>query len=295
MGAQLKLLHSLKSPTYPLCPVVHPPTFWKSILTEEPYRLKALWIVGSNPLATMTNPLMIEQALPLLEFIVVSEMFMTPTAQYADLILPAASWLEQDDVVNSLKQWCVIARRKVAQVGDVRDDREVMIELAHRLGLDFAFPWKDYQDFLAWMLEETGLSFEKFCEQGIIMGDMRYEKYKTDGFPTPSGKFELYFKLYRTWVLPLMAPKKTVAEFFAGESTLEQKQFYARRLNNKFIKRLGALYFGKKVMGVSIKIKLPLTFNPSGNDFIEESCKSKSPLTFNPFGNVSIPLLLKVK
>jgi hypothetical protein len=36
MGAQLKILNALKSPTYPLCPVVHPPTFWKSIVTGEP-------------------------------------------------------------------------------------------------------------------------------------------------------------------------------------------------------------------------------------------------------------------
>lgn len=192
MATQLKILNKLKSPAYPLNPVVHPPKFWESIITGDPYRLKALWILGSNPLATMTNPLMIERALPLLEYIVVSEMFMTPTAQYADLVLPTTMWLEQDDVVNCLKQWCVLARRKVAQVGETRDDREVMIDLAHRLGLDHAFPWRNYHSFLTTMLQDTGLTFEEFCEKGILIGDMQYEKYKQSGFSTPSKKFEIY-------------------------------------------------------------------------------------------------------
>ncbi len=47
------------------------------------------------------------------------------------------------------------------------------------------------------MLEDTGLSFEEFCEQGIITGEMRYEKYKTQGFPTPSGKFELFSQVLK--------------------------------------------------------------------------------------------------
>ncbi|MCP4753024.1 MAG: molybdopterin-dependent oxidoreductase [Proteobacteria bacterium] len=178
---------------YPLCPIVHPPAFWESIVSGDPYRLRSLWIMGSNPLLTMTNSLKIEKALGLLEYVVVSDYFLTPTAHFADLFLPASTWLERNDVVNIHKLWCVIAQKKVAQVGEVKDDREVMIQVARRLGLTEAFPWRSFQEVLDWQLEGTGLSFEEFCDQGILTGKMRYHKYKEPGFfQTATGKFEIY-------------------------------------------------------------------------------------------------------
>jgi len=186
-----KFDRSVDGGAYPLCAITHAPTFWRSIVTGEPFRIKALWVVGSNPLATMTHSLEIEEALRRLEYLVVSDFFMTPTAELADLVLPAATWLEQDDVVNIHKIWCVLARKKVAEVGEARDDREVIFEMAHRLGLDEAFPWKDWRSYLEWVLEDSGMDFERFCEEGIMMGEMRYHKYRDEGFNTPSRKFEI--------------------------------------------------------------------------------------------------------
>lgn len=176
---------------FPLCSTVHPPAFWRSIVTGDPYRMRALWIMGSNPLVTMTHSLEVEEALKILEFTVVSDLFMTPTAQLADLVLPAATWLEQDDVVNLHKIWCVLARRKVARVGEARDDREVIFDVAHRLGLNEAFPWGDYREYLDWVLEESGVDFDQFCEKGILSGEMRYYKYRSEGFATATRKFEI--------------------------------------------------------------------------------------------------------
>jgi anaerobic selenocysteine-containing dehydrogenase len=177
---------------FPLCPTIHPPTFWQSIVSGDPYRLRALWIMGSNPLLTMTQPLRVEKALRLLEYIVVSDFFLTPTAQLADLVLPAATWLEQDDIANIHKIWCVLLRKKLVSLGEVRDDREVIFELANRLGLEEAFPWPDFRSYLEWILEDAGMNFDEACEKGILAGEMRYYKYREDGFSTPSGKFELY-------------------------------------------------------------------------------------------------------
>jgi anaerobic selenocysteine-containing dehydrogenase len=189
-----KRLKAVDGHKYPLCPLIHPPHYWRSIVTGEPYLIRAMWIMGSNPLVTMTHSLEIEEALKKLEYIVVSDFFMTPTAQFADLVLPAATWLEQDDVVNLHKIWCVLARKKVTQVGEVKDDKEVMIELSRRLGLVKAFPWRDLQEYNNYCLGDTGLTFEEFCEKGILIGEMRYQKYKTEGFATRSKKFEIYSK-----------------------------------------------------------------------------------------------------
>jgi anaerobic selenocysteine-containing dehydrogenase len=170
---------------------VHPPSFWRSIVTAKPYRVRGLWILGSNPLLTHTNSLEAEKALKKeLEFTVVSDLFMTPTAQLADIVLPAACWLETDDVVNLHKIWSVLARKKVAQVGETRDDKDVMIDLARRLDLTEAFPWLNFRNYLGWILADSGMNFDEFCQKGIVCGEMEYEKYKKHGFATKSGKFE---------------------------------------------------------------------------------------------------------
>jgi anaerobic selenocysteine-containing dehydrogenase len=178
---------------FPFTPDCHTPTFWKSVITGEPYRVRAIWIVGSNPLLTATQGLMIERALKdYMEYTVVSDLFMTPTAQLADLVLPAAHWLEQDDVVFMHEVWCAQTRKKLAQIGEARDDRDVILEVAHRLGLNDAFPWPDRYAYLDWICEGTGMRFQEFKEKDFVMGEMRYRKHEEHGFGTPSRKFEFY-------------------------------------------------------------------------------------------------------
>jgi anaerobic selenocysteine-containing dehydrogenase len=178
---------------FPFTPDCHVPTFWKSVITGEPYRARAIWIVGSNPLLTATEGLTIERALKdYMEYTVVSDLFMTPTAQLADLVLPAAHWLEQDDIVFMHEVWCAMTRKKLAQIDEARDDKDVILEVAHRLGLNEAFPWPERHAYLDWLCEGTGMRFEEFKEKDLVMGEMRYRKYEENGFGTPSGKFEFY-------------------------------------------------------------------------------------------------------
>ena len=177
---------------FPFAPGCHQPAFWEACVTGQPYRPRAVWLVGTNPILTASRGDIVEEALlNHIEFSVVSDFFLTPTAELADLVLPAAHWLEQDDVVYFHKIWCVLARRKLVQTGEVRDDRDVILDLAHRLGLNEAFPWPDRHAYLEWLLEPSGRTFEEFADAGIVFGKMRYYKHQTEGFPTPSGKVEL--------------------------------------------------------------------------------------------------------
>lgn len=190
-----KMNRKVDNGLYPLMPTVQQPAFWRSIITGDPYRMRAVWIMGSNPLLTATHGLEIESALKKLEFIVVSEFFLTPTAQYADLILPSATWLEYDEAHTSGgNTYSIVAERKVTQVGDTRNVQDVIIDLAHRLELHEAFPWKDLRELNEWALEGSGLSFDDLLDKGIYIPEQRYYKYKTDPgfFNTPSNKFEIY-------------------------------------------------------------------------------------------------------
>ena len=131
------------------------------------------------------------EAMNKIDFTVATDLFMTPTTQMADIVLPAASWLEQDDVADLHFTWCVLARQKVAQVGECRDDKQILIDLAHRLGLQADFPWNTVTDWCDWLLKDTGMTFEQFKKLEILKGEMRYRNYETQGFATPSGKVEL--------------------------------------------------------------------------------------------------------
>ncbi|MGW8322667.1 MAG: molybdopterin-dependent oxidoreductase, partial [Thermodesulfobacteriota bacterium] len=160
----------------PLNPGVRHPVFWDAVLEQEPYPVKALLIMGTNPLLTSSDPLKGEEALKALDFSVAIDLFMNPTAQLADIVLPAASWLEQDDVADLHFIWCVAARQKVAEIGECWDDKKILIELAKRLGLEEFFPWKDVREWCDYVLEDSGLDFEAFKEVGLIQGKMRYRK-----------------------------------------------------------------------------------------------------------------------
>ena len=82
-------------------PTAHMPTLWETIATDKPYPVKAALIFGSNALISYSNTPRVEEAMRKLEFIAVCDLFMTPTAQMADIVLPASSWLEtgQPDLI----------------------------------------------------------------------------------------------------------------------------------------------------------------------------------------------------
>jgi anaerobic selenocysteine-containing dehydrogenase len=180
-------------------PLQVPPQFLvKSILEEVPYLIKALCIFGSNPLVTWSNAKEVYKAFKKLDFLVVADFIMTPTATLADIVLPVASYLEQDGVSVTPFAPIILARQKVAQVGECWSDMKILIELAKRLGLSEYF-WEDIPSFLDARLEPVGMTFDEFKQKGMIPAITRYRKHEKNGFNTPSGKVELYSSLLEQW------------------------------------------------------------------------------------------------
>lgn len=177
---------------YKLSTTIQPGRFIDTVLTGKPYPVKALFIMGSNLLVGHNDCLKMVEALRKIDFIVAADMFMTPTTQLADIVLPAASWLETDDICDMHMVWCVTARSRVENIGECRDDKQILFDLAHRLGMEDGFPWRNTTEYCDWLLKDTGLAFQDFQKIGILKGDMRYRKYERTGFKTPSGKFEIY-------------------------------------------------------------------------------------------------------
>ena len=83
------------------------------------------------------------------------------------------------------------SRRKVVQVGECRSDHEMLNDLAHRVGMGEHW-WDNFEQALDWILEPMGLTWQDFKKMDYIRGEVAYEKYRTEGFSTPTRKFELY-------------------------------------------------------------------------------------------------------
>ncbi|OGO31843.1 MAG: hypothetical protein A2Z29_04440 [Chloroflexi bacterium RBG_16_56_11] len=177
---------------YKLSATIQPGEFINAVLTEKPYPIKALFIMGSNLLLSHSDCLRMVEVLRKIDFIVAADLFMNPTIQFADIVLPAASWLETDDVPDLHMVWCVTPRVKVETIEECRDDKEIIFDLAKRMGMEADFPWRSTRDYCDWLLKGSGMDFEEFKKAGILQGQMRYKKYETGGFKTPSGRFEIY-------------------------------------------------------------------------------------------------------
>ena len=84
----------------PLIKYSQPQSIIRGIIEENPYAIRAAYIQGGNPLLSYSNARRVMEAFKKLEFVAVADMFMTPTAAFADIVLPAASYLEFDSIVK---------------------------------------------------------------------------------------------------------------------------------------------------------------------------------------------------
>jgi len=180
----------------PLSPSAHPPTVWKAILTGKPYPVRALYAHGTNIVLSYANSEEVKKALMSLDFLVVVDLFMTETAELADIVLPAATWMERSSVVSSIQtsyRHVHLQQKTVEPLEECKSDYEILNELARRLGFG-EYMFKSEEEFGDYMLKDWGITFEEFKKLGILSVPNIYKKYEKSGFKTPSGKVELYSK-----------------------------------------------------------------------------------------------------
>ncbi len=182
------------------CAMAHAPSVYRAILSSKPYPVRALYTVASNPMVTMANTMLVQQALKALDLYVVNDFFMTPSAELADYVLPAATWLERPRVYDNSGEDSNLYAGEAALPASIegeydhKTDYEIFRGLAHRLGLGEYFPWPTMEDSFDYRLQAMGISFKEFMERGgYIFPPDSFKKYeKMGGFATPTGKLELY-------------------------------------------------------------------------------------------------------
>ena len=177
--------------------MITPKCAWDAVLTGKPYPVKAGYLVGTNPVITRANAKEVYEALSKLEFLAITDYFLTPTAELADIFLPAGTWLEDNHVADNWKfHGYVLARQKAVEIGECWQNHKIFMELGKRLGQKW---WDTVEDALDWLLEPTGLNWEQFKEKGYLKGEMKYYKHKERGFSTPTRKVELWSTVFEKW------------------------------------------------------------------------------------------------
>jgi anaerobic selenocysteine-containing dehydrogenase len=228
IGAE-RSLYSKISQTWPSA---HTPSIWEAIIHENPYPIKAMMVMAANPALTCANTNVVTQALKKLEFLVVADIFKTPTTELADIILPSCTFLEQTRIATYDTHvdhgWNQTSRlsyspKLVEPFGESWSDWRIICELGKSMGYGKYFPWKTREEAINEEISPLGITCEKLKKhpQGLIItippflynrmpgffgGIMRgivklmafrnypytYKKYKAKGFLTPSKKVEIY-------------------------------------------------------------------------------------------------------
>ncbi len=180
---------------------------YRGILEQKPYGVHGLVGFGANLLLAHADTLRGREALKALDFYVHCDLFMNPTAELADIVLPVASVFERQalkigfELNQDSQSWVQLRQKMVEPVGEARSDTEIIFGLATHLGLGQHFWGGDIEAAYRYQLEPSGLILEELRQQPGGMRvplQTRYRKFAELvngiplGFKTPTRKIELY-------------------------------------------------------------------------------------------------------
>ena len=132
-------------------------------------KLKALYILGEDPIMSEPHTEHVRQALSRLELLVVQEIFLSETAKIADVVLPASCFAEKDGTFTNTERRVQRIRKAVEAPGEAREDWRVIVEISNRLGypMDYPSPKEIWAEFARLSPIFSGISYERIEKVGI--------------------------------------------------------------------------------------------------------------------------------
>jgi len=187
-----------------------------------PSDIKMMWSMCNNYLNQTGNSNKSARALKKLEFMAINELFLTPQARFADLVLPVTSAAERSDLTRPWPSgpYYTFINRALEPLGECKSDLQIVTELAGRLGFGDFNPYSD-DEWLRLFVEKSPemseqiADFDKFKREGIhrvhlarpiVAFSEQVEDIEKNPFPTPSGKIEIYSQRVAELNNPLCPP-----------------------------------------------------------------------------------------
>jgi len=191
---------------------IHINKIWDAILAGKaggyPADIKLAWFLSNNFLNQLGNANKGARALKKLEYLIVSELFMTPTARFADILLPVTSSAERNDLTRPWPSgpYYTAVNKAIEPIGECKSDLEIAGLLAEKLGLQ-DFGSVSEEDWLRRFVEDNPETAEQirdydhFRREGVHRVELpapivafreQIEDPTTHRFPTPSGKIEIF-------------------------------------------------------------------------------------------------------
>ncbi|WP_145044451.1 molybdopterin-dependent oxidoreductase [Paenibacillus xylanexedens] len=194
-------------------------------LLEAEQPIRAMLVYCSNPLVVAPDSERVERGFAREDlFTVVHDLFMTDTAKYADIVLPAKSSFEATDLYTSYwHQYVQLQEPVIAPIGESKSNVELFSLLGQAMGYDPEIFGETPEQMIEAALQNTdnpymnGVTLEALQEQRFVKLDMTpYDSY-LDRLPTPSGKIELYSETMEQRGLPPLPTYRTSLEGYDGE------------------------------------------------------------------------------
>lgn len=182
---------------------VPPAYFRKTVLEGDPYPVRGYYGMCTNPMVTWADSRTTHETFTRLDFSVVTDLYMTPTAAMADIVLPAASQFEFNDIGHyGLGHGIIFARPKLVDPpGACRPDLDILNDLGKRIS-DPSNWHADFETFLSDVLKPSGVTYSEFAEKGFLKGPEKFQLYLNKGFRTTTGKVELRLSTAEKFNLP---------------------------------------------------------------------------------------------
>ncbi|MFL5081840.1 MAG: formate dehydrogenase subunit alpha, partial [Microvirga sp.] len=159
-------------------------------------KIRGMYIMGENPAMSDPDVQHAREALAKLEHLVVQDIFLTETAKYADVILPASAWPEKDGTVTNTNRQVQIGRKALPLPGEARPDLDIIIDLGRRLGMpwNYAHVSEVFAEMTKAMPSLANITWERLERESSVTypvdsaDEPGHDIVFGDGFPTASGR-----------------------------------------------------------------------------------------------------------
>jgi predicted molibdopterin-dependent oxidoreductase YjgC len=133
-------------------------------------KIKVLYEMGENPALSEANAGHAIKAMEALDFFVVQDIFLTETAQYADVVLPGATFAEKDGTFTNTERRVQRVRKAIEPVGNSRPDWQIVCDIAKKMGnpgFEFADPSEIMEEIASLTPSYGGIAFERIDQYGL--------------------------------------------------------------------------------------------------------------------------------